>query len=89
MPEKSWSQILAEHSPELAQLLQEDSQFMSADSALPSWIKYLMAMQMDAIFNKPAGVSFYAKKALELGQQAQPWNNQLVHVRRAPCHGQR
>jgi len=67
MPEKSWSQILAENSPELAQLLQEDSQFMSADSALPAWIKYLMAMQMDAIFNKPAGVSFYGKKALELG----------------------
>ena len=67
MPEKSWSQILTEHSPELAKLLQEDSQFMSADSALPAWIKYLMAMQMDAIFNKPAGVSFYAKKALDLG----------------------
>jgi alkylhydroperoxidase/carboxymuconolactone decarboxylase family protein YurZ len=67
MPEKSWSQILTEHSPELAQLLQEDSQFMASDSALPAWIKYLMAMQMDSIFNKPAGVSSYGKKALELG----------------------
>jgi hypothetical protein len=51
MTEKSWSDILSEHSPELATLLQEDSQFMAADSALPAWIKYLMAMQMDAIFN--------------------------------------
>lgn len=67
MPEKSWSDILSEHSPDLAELLRQDSQFMAAESALPAWIKYLMAMQMDAIFNKPAGVKFYGKKALELG----------------------
>jgi alkylhydroperoxidase/carboxymuconolactone decarboxylase family protein YurZ len=67
MSEKSWSELLAENSPELAALLQEDSQFMAAETALPAWIKYLMAMQMDAIFNKPAGVRAYAKRALTLG----------------------
>ena len=67
MPEKSWSDILSEHSPELAELIQEDSQFMASDSALPIWIKYLMAMQMDAIFNKPAGVHYYGQRARELG----------------------
>jgi alkylhydroperoxidase/carboxymuconolactone decarboxylase family protein YurZ len=72
MTEKSWSDILSEHSPELATLLQEDSQFMAADSALPAWIKYLMAMQMDAIFNKPAGVRLYAQRARYMGaSQAQ------------------
>ena len=67
MPEKSWSEILSEHSPELAELLRQDSQFMAADSALPAWVKYLMAMQMDAIFNKPAGVRYYGEKARGLG----------------------
>ena len=72
MTEKSWSELLSEHSPELAELLQEDSQFMAADSALPAWIKYLMAMQMDAIFNKPAGVRYYGQRARALGaSQAQ------------------
>jgi alkylhydroperoxidase/carboxymuconolactone decarboxylase family protein YurZ len=72
MTEKSWSDLLAENSAELAALLQEDSQFMAADSALPAWIKYLMAMQMDAIFNKPAGVRAYAQRARTLGaSQAQ------------------
>jgi alkylhydroperoxidase/carboxymuconolactone decarboxylase family protein YurZ len=45
---------------------------MAADSALPAWIKYLMAMQMDAIFNKPAGVRNYGQRARLLGaSQAQ------------------
>ena len=67
MPEKSWSDILSEHSPELAELIQEDGRFMAEDTALPAWIKYLMAMQMDAIFNKPAGVRAYAQRARDLG----------------------
>ena len=67
MSEKSWSQILSEQSPELADLSAADTAFLEADTALPPWIKYLMAMQLDAIANRPRGVRHYAQRARELG----------------------
>jgi alkylhydroperoxidase/carboxymuconolactone decarboxylase family protein YurZ len=67
MSEKSWSEVLAEHSEELARLSREDSEFLESESALPSWTKFLMAMQMDAIFNHPGGVRWYGRRARELG----------------------
>ncbi|MBL7202427.1 MAG: carboxymuconolactone decarboxylase family protein [Anaerolineae bacterium] len=67
MEEKSWSELLAEHSPELAQISRADGEFLDADSALPAWVKQLMAMQMDAVFNHPHGARWYGRRARELG----------------------
>jgi alkylhydroperoxidase/carboxymuconolactone decarboxylase family protein YurZ len=67
MSEKSWAELLAEHSEELAALSESDTEFMEADSALPPWIKYLMAMQLDAVFNHPRGARWYGRRARELG----------------------
>jgi alkylhydroperoxidase/carboxymuconolactone decarboxylase family protein YurZ len=67
MAEKSWSELLAAHSDELASLSEADGAFLEADSALPSWVKYLMAMQLDAIANHPRGVRWYGRRARELG----------------------
>jgi alkylhydroperoxidase/carboxymuconolactone decarboxylase family protein YurZ len=67
MSEKSWSEVLAEHSDELAQLSHADAVFLEADSALPPWVKHLMAMQIDAVFNHPGGVRYYGRRARELG----------------------
>ena len=38
MSEKGWSELLAEHSEEMAQLLRADSEFISSDTALPAWV---------------------------------------------------
>ena len=67
MSEKSWSEILAEHSQELAALSRADGEFLSADSALPTWVKLLMAMQLDALFNHPGGARHYGRRAREMG----------------------
>jgi len=64
---KSWSQLLAEHSDEMAELLRADAEFLNADSALPSWVKQLMAMQLDAVFNHPKGSRAYGRRAREMG----------------------
>jgi alkylhydroperoxidase/carboxymuconolactone decarboxylase family protein YurZ len=71
MPEKSWIELLAEHSPELAELNRQDGAFLEAEGALPAWVKLLMAMQIDAVFNHPGGVRYYGKRARELGATSQ------------------
>ena len=65
MAEKSWSELLAQHSPELTKQSQEDSAFVSADTALPAWVKLLMAMQLDSVFNHPKGARAYGRMAHE------------------------
>jgi alkylhydroperoxidase/carboxymuconolactone decarboxylase family protein YurZ len=67
MSEKSWSQVLAEHSVELAELSRADGAFLESESALPAWVKHLMAMQMDALYNHPGGARWYGHRARELG----------------------
>jgi alkylhydroperoxidase/carboxymuconolactone decarboxylase family protein YurZ len=67
MSEKNWSELLAEHSDELAELSRADGTFLAADTALPAWVKLLMAMQMDAVANHPGGVRYYGRRARELG----------------------
>jgi len=67
MAEKSWSELLAAHSEELASLSEADGTFLEADTALAPWVKYLMAMQLDAIANHPRGVRWYGRRARELG----------------------
>jgi alkylhydroperoxidase/carboxymuconolactone decarboxylase family protein YurZ len=65
--EKSWSDLIAEHVPDLARLSKEDSEFMAKDTALPARVKYLMAMQLDAVYNHPKGVVGYGRRAQEAG----------------------
>ena len=67
MADKSWSELLAQHSPELTKQSQEDSAFMSSDSALPAWVKLLMAMQLDSVFNHPKGARSYGRTDCEHG----------------------
>jgi len=67
MSHKNWVDLLAEHSPELGHLLREDGEFLAAESALPSWVKYLMAMQIDSVFGKPDGARWYGRLAREAG----------------------
>jgi alkylhydroperoxidase/carboxymuconolactone decarboxylase family protein YurZ len=65
--EKSWAVLLAEHSVELAELSRADGEFLESESALPSWVKHLMAMQLDAVFTHPGGARWYGRRARELG----------------------
>ena len=67
MSEKNWSQLLSEHSAEMAEMLRADGEFISSDTALPAWVKYLMAMQLDAVFNHPKGSRAYGRRAREAG----------------------
>jgi alkylhydroperoxidase/carboxymuconolactone decarboxylase family protein YurZ len=64
---KNWAELLAEYSAELGKLLREDAEFLAAESALPSWVKYLMAMQIDSVFGKPDGAKWYGRLAREAG----------------------
>jgi alkylhydroperoxidase/carboxymuconolactone decarboxylase family protein YurZ len=63
----AWTEELSKRSPALAETLKNDAEFMSKDTALPRWIKFLMAMQMDSIANHPGGARWYASQALETG----------------------
>jgi alkylhydroperoxidase/carboxymuconolactone decarboxylase family protein YurZ len=67
MSEKSWSEVLSEHSDELAELSRADGEFLTTDSALPASVKLLMAMQMDALFAHPGGARYYGRRARDLG----------------------
>ncbi len=67
MSEKSWTDLLADFVPDLAQLAKQDTEFMSKDTALPARVKLLMAMQLDAVFNHPRGVVGYGRRAQEAG----------------------
>ena len=67
MTNRNWSELLAQYSPELAGQSDEDSAFIISDTALPAWVKLLMAMQMDSVFNHPKGSRIYGKQAHEKG----------------------
>jgi len=40
---------------------------MAGDTALPMWVKHLMAMQLDSVTNHPAGARYYGKQAVAAG----------------------
>lgn len=67
MSEKSWRDLLAAHSEHLDRLAEADGTFLEGDGALPAWVKQLMALQLDAVFNHPGGVRWYGRRAQELG----------------------
>ena len=62
-----WSDELSKRSGRLGELLASDRDFMSTDTALPKWVKQLMALQLDSVFNHPAGARAYGKGALAAG----------------------
>lgn len=63
----SWAEEISTRSSSLARTLENDQRFMATDSALPKWVKHLMAMQMDSIANHPGGARWYGSQALEAG----------------------
>ena len=62
-----WQDDLSGKSESLAAILQKDQEFMASESSLPRWVKNLMAMQIDSIFNHPAGARWYGSQAMEAG----------------------
>lgn len=63
----SWQDELSQRSESLAEVLKKDQQFIATDTALPKWVKNLMALQLDSVFNHPAGARHYGAQALEAG----------------------
>ena len=62
-----WNEELSKRSARMAELLKNDAEFMGSDTALPKWVKQLMALQLDSVFNHPAGARAYGKRAREAG----------------------
>ncbi len=63
----SWHEELSKRSESLEAILSRDAEFMSTEGALPVWVKNLMAMQLDSVFNHPGGARYYASQAREAG----------------------
>ena len=67
----AWSDELAKRSDALRKVLADDAEFIGSDSALPRWVKLLMAMQLDSVTNHPDGARYYGTQALEAGASEQ------------------
>lgn len=67
MAEKSWGELLHEHSAELDQQNKADTDFLNANTALSSREKLLMAMVLDAAATKPMGARGYGERAVKAG----------------------
>jgi alkylhydroperoxidase/carboxymuconolactone decarboxylase family protein YurZ len=60
-------QPIKDHDPELFALVSQSRDFSFRDGALPSRVKYLIAMALDAAHGTSAGVAALARQALEHG----------------------
>lgn len=67
MTDKSWGELLREHSPELDKQIGADLEFLSRSSALSSREKFLIAMVLDSVANRPAGTRSYSERAVQAG----------------------
>lgn len=67
MAEKRWRDLLRDHSPALDAQDRSDFEYLSQDSALSPREKFLLAMALDSMANKPAGAKRYGEKAVENG----------------------
>lgn len=81
MAEKSWGDLLREHSPELDKQNKDDFQYLSGDSSLSSREKFLLAMALDAMANKPLGARRYGEAAVKAGASKQQILDALTIVR--------
>ncbi|HYW85586.1 MAG TPA: carboxymuconolactone decarboxylase family protein [Spirochaetia bacterium] len=67
MTEKSWGELIRDHSPDLDKQNRTDLEYLARDTALGPREKYLLAMVLDSAANKPAGARSYAEKAVQAG----------------------
>lgn len=67
MAEKSWGELIRDHSPDLDKQNRTDLEYLARDTALGPREKYLPAMVLDSAANKPAGARSYAEKAVQAG----------------------
>ena len=67
MADKTWVDLIHDHSPELEQQHKADMEFLNRDSALSSREKLLLAMVLDTAANKPNGARGYGERAVKAG----------------------
>lgn len=67
MAEKSWGDLLRTHSSLLDEQNRDDFHFLSSDSALSSREKFLLALALDSMANKPNGAKRYGEEAVKAG----------------------
>ncbi|HTP57482.1 MAG TPA: carboxymuconolactone decarboxylase family protein [Spirochaetia bacterium] len=67
MAEKSWVDLIHDHSPELDHQNAADMEFLNRGSALNAREKLLIAMVLDAAANKPNGARSYGERAVRAG----------------------
>lgn len=81
MSSKSWGDLLHDHSPSLDRQNKDDFQFLSNDSSLSSREKFLLAMALDAMANKPVGSKRYGEAAVKAGASKEQILEALTIVR--------
>jgi len=67
MAEKNWGELIQSHSPELDEQNRADREYLAGNGALSSRERYLLAMVLDAIADRPRGVDTYGRRAVEEG----------------------
>lgn len=67
MADRSWSDLIHSHSPELDEQNRTDMAFLKTSSALTSREKYLLAMALDAFAGMPNGARKYGERATQEG----------------------
>lgn len=67
MADKTWVDLIHQHSPEMEQQHKADMEFLGSGTALSSREKLLIAMVLDAAANKPNGARLYGEKAVQAG----------------------
>ncbi|HUI70408.1 MAG TPA: carboxymuconolactone decarboxylase family protein [Spirochaetia bacterium] len=67
MADKTWVDLIHDHSPEMDQQNKADMEFLERSSALSSREKLLIAMVLDAMANKPNGARRYGERAVQAG----------------------
>jgi alkylhydroperoxidase/carboxymuconolactone decarboxylase family protein YurZ len=81
MAEKTWGELLAAGAPDLGKASDDDRAFMERDTALPTWVKYVIATALDAVANHPNGCRFYGKMAVQHGATREQIADTLRMVR--------
>jgi alkylhydroperoxidase/carboxymuconolactone decarboxylase family protein YurZ len=67
MAEKSWTDLLKDHAPDLDAQNKADLEFLGGSTALSSREKMLIAMVLDSAANHPTGARIYGQKAVQAG----------------------
>lgn len=81
MTEKSWGELLHAHSPALDEQNVADFAFLNSPSALSAREKFLIALALDSMANKPAGSKHYGEEAVKAGASKEQILDTLTIVR--------